>query len=151
MKRDQAWLEAQLGRIWEEYFRDVRRRTPIVIKFGRRARNRLGSLSYHSHQNVAIVRVTALFQDPSIPVFVVKATIIHELCHYAHGFNSGLKRRHQHPHRGGVIRREFAERGLEDLYLKQKDWLKTHWPAVVRRHFPNLKLRRRLRWRIKII
>jgi len=67
---------------------------------------------------------------------VVLATMVHELTHYAHGFNSPLAQRQRHPHAGGVMRREYAERGLLDLYLDQKRWLKANWPELIERELP---------------
>jgi SprT-like family protein len=148
--RDQAWLQELFDSLYQKYFSDVEQNVPIEVKFGKRARNRLGSLSYDHHKNQAVLRVTRLFQDKAIPEYVVKATIIHELCHYAHGFHSGLDRKYDYPHRNGVIRKEFAERGLEQLYLRQKQWLKANWLSVVKKHYPH-KIRRRRKIVLKII
>lgn len=146
--RDQAWLEQIFKSIRSEYFADVSGPYPLHVEWGRRARTRLGSLSYYPQRKEAIIRVTRLFTDSDIPTLVVKATIVHELCHYAHGWHSGLRPKYDHPHRGGVIQQEFRERGLEDLYLAQKKWLRDNWQQTVQKHYPNLKLkapRRRLR------
>ncbi len=139
--RDQAWLEQLLSTIWSEHFHDVARTTPIIIRFGKKARTRLGSITYEPKQAVAIIRLTSLFKDEMIPEMLVKATIVHELCHYAHGFGAAGERTYDFPHAGGVIRQEFAERGLEDLYVAQKRWLKSHWLGVVKKHYPKLKFR----------
>ncbi|MBI3984159.1 hypothetical protein HY346_02560 [Candidatus Microgenomates bacterium] len=148
--RDQAWLEQLLSHIWDEHFHDVPHGLPIKVVFGKRARTRLGSISVDPSLNIAVIRVTSLFKDPNVPEVVIKATLVHELCHYAHGFHSGLKRKHPQPHANGVIRQEFAERGLEDLYLTQKRWLKTNWAKIVKAHYPNLRLQpRRRRVRIR--
>lgn len=148
--RDDAWLEQFTEEVWHSYFYDVARKLPLVVKFGRRARSRLGSLSLDSKHNRAVLRVTGLFKEPDIPEMIIKATVVHELCHYAHGFHSGLERKHKHPHAGGVIRREFAERGLEDLYIKQKKWLNTNWLKVVKKH-KLLPKKQHIRYRFKII
>ena len=138
--RDQIWLERIFKNIWEQHFHDVEVKYPIRIIWGKRARNRLGSLGMDKNNNTAIIRLTRLFQDPEVPDVVIKATIVHELCHYAHGWHSGLEQQFAHPHRGGVVRQEFAERGLEDLYLTQKRWLKIHWPSVVKKYYPHLRV-----------
>lgn len=138
-ERDQAWLERLLKTIWAEHFHDVEPKAPIQIKFGKRARTRLGSITREN--GIAVIRVTRLFEDPDVPEMVVKATVVHELCHYAHGFHSGLTQQHKHPHAGGIIRQEFAERGLEDLYIAQKKWLKDEWPGYVRKQYPHLTFR----------
>lgn len=133
--RDEQWLRDQLEAIWSDYFSDVKRRHPIRILFGRPAKTRLGSIRYDQRSDQAIIRINGLFQRRDMPAMMVKATIVHELCHYAHGFHSGLSQLYRYPHAGGVVRREFEERGLGDLYQQQKSWLKEHWPKIVRRHF----------------
>ena len=142
MIRNDIWLGQLLERIWQGYFTDVKEVYPLSIEFGRKARTRLGSLSYNPRTTQATIRVSALFKDTEIPENVVKATIVHELCHYAHGFNSGHLQKFDYPHAGGVIKREFAERGLEKLYVEQKKWLKEHWRAYVNENYP-ARLRRR--------
>ena len=141
MIRDQQWLESLLKNIWHEHFHDIEIHAPLKIQFGRRARNRLGSISYNHQQKFAVIRLTGLFKDTNIPVMVISATIVHELCHYAHGFAGGNERKHALPHKGGVIRREFAERGLEDLYLAQKRWLNANWPKIIKKYYPHLQFR----------
>ena len=79
-----------------------------------------------------------------VPEFVVKATLVHELCHYAHGFNSPIEQKYRHPHAGGVMRREFAERGLEQLWRDQRKWLKDNWRTVVESTLPNKRLQQRI-------
>lgn len=134
--RDQAWLDIFLDRTWWKYFAEVERSNTIVLRFGRKARTRLGSISTRPGQaHESIITLNGLFGDPAIPEFVLEATLVHELCHYAHGFNSPLPQKFQHPHRGGIMRREFAERGAETLYEQQKSWLKHHWAGVVSSNF----------------
>jgi len=134
MKRDNAWLVQVLDKIWDNYFADVPQDNDVRIIFGRRAKRRLGSISLDpSDLKTSIITMNGLFKDPEIPEFVVEATIVHELTHYAHGFNSPLEQSKTHPHAGGVMRREFAERGLLELYLQQKRWLKENWAGVIER------------------
>ncbi len=134
--RDGAWLQQMLDKIWDNYFAEVPQVNDVRIVFGRRAKRRLGSISLDpANPKVSIITMNGLFRDNQIPEFVVEATLVHELTHYAHGFNSPLEQAQAHPHAGGVMRREFAERGLLELYLQQKRWLKTNWPAVIEREF----------------
>lgn len=143
-KRDQAWLEQLFDNIWRQHFHDVERHNDISVVFGRRAKRRLGSISIDPKDHSrTIIRINGLFKETFIPEMLVKATLAHELCHYAHGFNSGGKQKHRHPHAGGVMRAEFAERGLEDLYLAQKEWLKQNWLRIVSENFPHTSRRRR--------
>jgi hypothetical protein len=134
--RDQEWLESLLATIWYKHFSDVEQTNMVHIRYGRKAKRRLGSISLdRSDGKSTIITINSIYQDVIVPEYVVKATIVHEMTHYAHGFNSPLEQKHRHPHSGGVIRREFAERGLEDLYIKQRDWLKKEWPMLVERYF----------------
>lgn len=126
--RDQEWLENLLADIWYQHFRDVEQNNDVMIIWAKRAKRRLGSIEVDSRdRRTSIIKVNRLFQDLAVPEYVIRATIVHEMTHYAHGFGSPHEQKQKHPHSGGVIRKEFAERGLVDLYLKQKRWLKDNW------------------------
>ena len=136
MKRDEAWLQQILDKIWDNYFTDIPQQNDVKITFGRRAKRRLGSISLDSkNPETSIITINSIFKATEIPEYVVEATIFHELTHYAHGFSSPLSQAQKHPHAGGVMRREFADRGLLELYQQQKKWLKDNWPQIVAREF----------------
>lgn len=136
MKRDDAWLQMILDKIWDNYFPEVVQENDVRITFGRRAKRRLGSITLDPvDRKTSLITMNGIFKRDDIPEFVVEATIFHELTHYAHGFNSPLEQAQAHPHAGGVMRREYAERGLLELYLQQKRWLKFHWPEIVAEEF----------------
>ncbi len=141
--RDDAWLHWLLDDTWDRYFMDVPQENDVKIIWGRRAKNRLGSIKLDPKDpTVSIITINSLFKDERVPEFVIRATLVHELTHYAHGFNSPLQQRQQHPHAGGVMRSEFKERGLEQLYLDQRRWLKANWREIVEAEFP-VRTRRR--------
>jgi hypothetical protein len=101
--RDQEWLENLLADIWYRSFEDVPQDNDVVIRWGKRAKRRLGSISVDPRDmTTSVIRVNRLFQDLDVPEFVVRATIFHEMTHYAHGFNSPLEQKQKHPHSGGV-------------------------------------------------
>ncbi|HSH31339.1 MAG TPA: hypothetical protein VK963_01595 [Candidatus Saccharimonadales bacterium] len=134
--RDQAWLHQLLDETWDRHFSDVPQNNIVRVLFGRRAKNRLGSIKLDSREpDISIITLNGLFRDEAIPSFVVKATLVHELSHYAHGFNSPIEQKFRHPHAGGIMREEFRERGLEQLYLDQRHWLKHNWRRVVEHNF----------------
>jgi hypothetical protein len=134
--RDDLWLQGLLDDTWDQHFSDVPQANIVRIEFGKRAKRQLGSIRRdRKDPTITIITLNGLFRDPSIPEFIPKATLVHELTHYAHGFNSPLEQLHKHPHAGGVIRKEYAERGLEHLYVQQQKWLKENWPEIVRRNF----------------
>ncbi len=135
-QRDQEWLENMLADIWYKHFSDVEQSNTVKIQYGRKAKRRLGSISLdRADGQTTIITINPLYQDEIVPEYVVKATIVHEMTHYAHGFNSPHQQKQRHPHSGGVIKKEFAERGLEDMYLQQQKWLKEHWPGTVEKYF----------------
>ncbi len=134
--RDHEWLENLLADIWFRYFNDIEQSNDVYIRYGRKAKRRLGSIGINPTDRYStIITINPIYQDLEIPEYVVIATIVHEMTHYAHGFNSPHDQKHRHPHSGGVIRREFAERGLEDLCVKQKNWLKNNWQSILDKYF----------------
>lgn len=150
--RNQRWLESTLDYIWNSHFNDVPRANNVKIIFGKKAKRRLGSIGLDKDDpSTSIIRINPIFKDLEVPEFVIVATIVHEMTHYAHGFNSPLEQKQQHPHRGGVIRREFAERGLEYMYIEQNKWLKENWPAILDKYFePTAYQRRSHRAKLKL-
>jgi hypothetical protein len=134
-QRDELWLQELLDTTWDAHFAEVPQANIVRIEFGRKAKRQLGSIRLdRKDPKVTIITMNGIFRDPDVPIEIVEATLVHELIHYAHGFNSPLEQQHKHPHAGGVIRKEYAERGLEQMYLDQKKWLKLNWPSVVENH-----------------
>lgn len=152
--RDNKWLEEQMFDLWEMYFNDVPRKNLVVIKFGRRAQRQLGCIKWvrnntkikgfmrrkldelkvQDDTRVSLITVTSHYKDLEIPEYVVQETIAHEMIHYAHGFFSPLKQIYDHPHKGGIIRKEMVARGLEPIYKASKKWLRAHWSNYLRRN-----------------
>lgn len=149
--RDNKYLENLLYDIWENYFCDVPRLNIVAIKYGKYSKRQLGSikmikdektfnkylkrLDIQRHEledyTVSLITLTRYFSQDFIPEYVIKSTIVHELCHYTHGFNSPLDKIYKHPHRGNIIKKEFAKRDLLDIYVDSKEWLKDNWAKVV--------------------
>lgn len=140
--RNDTWLKKKLDQIWQQYFADVRRLNEIEIKFGAKARRRLGSIRQinpRDKNSATKILITGFFKDETVPEIIVEAVIAHELCHYAHGFASPLPQFSKYPHQGGIVDKELKNRGLEEHLKFQKTWLKTDWPKIigktsVRRH-----------------
>ena len=131
-QRDNDWLEERLRMVWGRYFSDVERKNEVVIHFGRRAANRLGSIFQEPrNQKRSIITMTGFFRDLEVPDFVVETVIAHELAHYAHGFSSPHRQLYRHPHEGGVVTKELRNRGMGDSLRLQKVWLKRHWRNYV--------------------
>ena len=141
--RDEAWLQAMLDDLWDRCFADVPQANDVRIAFGRRAKRRLGAISLDpKNRRTTLITINPLFKRADVPQYVAEATIFHELTHYTHGFNSPLEQSKIHPHAGGVMRREYAERGQLKLYMMQKRWLKDYWPGIVAEEFPARPLRK---------
>jgi len=98
-----------------------------------------------------IITINGLFKEPSIPEFLIDSVIAHEMVHYAHGFASPHEKKYDTPHAGGVIKKEMQERGLEDLYLLQKKWLKENWREFADKHLPRKVMARKRRRRIRFV
>lgn len=149
--RDDDWLAEKMYELWENHFEDVPRLNHVVIKFGKKAKRQLGAIGWLQNKTkkiemilsnegeadftrVSLINITSYFKDPMIPDVVVLGTIAHEMCHYAHGFNSPLKQIFNHPHKGGVIRKEMQKRGLGHVYKDARIWLKANWANYVKSH-----------------
>ncbi|MDD3647043.1 MAG: hypothetical protein PHS44_00885 [Candidatus Dojkabacteria bacterium] len=147
MERNNSWLEELMYDLWEDYFNDVPRRNYVLIKFGRGAKRQLGSIKWvrgdtrvkkllkskmreldgQDDDRITVITITSLFKSLRVPEYVVKSTVAHEMVHYAHGFFSPLKQIYNHPHKGGLIRKELTKRGLYKMYQRSKKWLKEKW------------------------
>ena len=147
--RDNSWLKNQLEFLLKKYFSDVLITNPIEIKFGREAKYRFGSIRLvrprgfrglrglrrvirsNKVPQKSIITITSMFAKDSVPTSVVRYTISHELCHYAHGFSSSNKKLFEHPHHGGIVNRELESRGADELIHVFKKWLKNYRKKIL--------------------
>ena len=149
--RDNDWLLSRLDYLWSNHFSDVAQKNKVFIKFSRAAKYRFGSIRLDPKRKASLILINGLFRDPKVPQEVVDHTITHELVHYTHGFSSPHQKLHEFPHRGGVIEKELANRGLGSLVQGYKVWLKEYKQTLK----PKLRLvrrpRRRLRLRLRFV
>jgi len=129
--RDNEWLENRMDFVIRRYFADAKIPNSLYIKFGQKARTRLGSIRKRGRDTE--ITMCGHFKDDKIPEFVVDAVIGHELCHYVHGFSSPLPQLARHPHSGGLVSREMSMRGMGELEKKQKKWIKDNWLKYLKR------------------
>lgn len=149
--RNNEFLENILYDLWENHFCDIPRKNFVLIKYGKYSKRQLGSIKlanrntkikgllrkkddeYRSQddKSITVITVTRYFKNESIPEFIVRATVAHELCHYAHGFNSPLEKRFQKPHQGSIIKKELALRGLLEDQIEADRWLKENWLDII--------------------
>lgn len=141
--RDNEWLENRMEYIQRKHFADAKIDNALLIRFGRRAMRVLGSIRKNPERSIldklsgkfdTQIIINGHFRDENIPEYVIDAVIGHELCHYIHGFSSPLPQLARHPHKGGIVNYEMAKRGLGDLELEQKKWIKGNWLAYLRKH-----------------
>ncbi len=133
--RDNTFLRRQLEDLLENQFRDLELKNRLEIAFGRRAKRRFGSIKMERDKKVSRITINGIFKNEYVPEEIIRATIAHELCHYAHGFCSPLKKKYKYPHQGGVVRMEMRKRGLGKLYDYEKIWTKNNWPKIVEKEF----------------
>ena len=145
--RNDIWLKNQLEQLWRKHFPDVELANEVVIKFGRSARTRLGSIRLSRNKKQSVILINGLFKDFFVPLKVIQAVIAHELTHYAQGFSSPLPKFAKYPHQGAIVTKEMKFRGLTDLVAFQKKWIKDHWPDFIDRRVPRRRtsIRRRRR------
>ena len=125
--RDQAWLVTQLDHIWDTWFSDVARITPVSIRYVRPWKRRLAVIYLTEEDRRSFIGVNRLLRDSRVPYTVVQVTLAHELTHYAHGFGSHHPRRYRHPHRGNVVQRELTRRGLGAELRFYTEWTNNCW------------------------
>jgi len=147
--RDDEWLNEKMFYLWENHFVDVPRLNKVIIKFGKKSKRQLGCIGWLNnttkriekllevqgqadHNRTTLINITSYFKNEAIPEEIVIGTIAHEMCHYAHGFNSPLNQIYNHPHKGGLIRKELQKRGLGEIHKTSKKWLKANWLDYLR-------------------
>jgi hypothetical protein len=149
--RNRQFLEKILYDLWENHFCDIPRKNLVIIKYGKYSKRQLGSIKLANRRtkikgllreksedykaqddkSITVITITRHFRDEIVPEFVVRATIAHELCHYAHGFSSPLQKSFEKPHQGSVIKKELQKRGLFEKQLKADKWLKENWLDII--------------------
>lgn len=128
--RTNNFLEKLLTAIWADFFYDVPRLNQVIIKFGPRAKKRLGSIrriNLCDRGFDTLILINGYFRNNEIPEYVISATIAHEICHYLHGFSSPLPKLSKYPHKGGLVEIELKHRNLSRLLEKEKKWLNKNW------------------------
>ena len=127
--RNNQWLLSRFIYLKDNHFPDVKFDT-IFIKFGTKARTRLGSIKQNLKNNKITITITGHFIDPRVPTEVIDAVIAHEMCHYTHGFCSNLPKKYKYPHLGGAVEKEMISRGLGTILSFQEKWIKNNWKSI---------------------
>jgi hypothetical protein len=149
--RDNIYLQNLMYEVWEEYFNDIPRKNFVLTKFGKYSKRQLGCIKFANTQtkvkallktyeedilaqdedSISIIVLTKYFQNDIVPEYLLIATLAHEICHYAHGFNSPLPKRFKYPHQGNIVKKEMMGRGLGDTLKANDKWLKDNWINIV--------------------
>lgn len=125
----------------KRYFSDLEVPNDLYITFGRKGKRQLGKISKIPKTKFGdrirgkfdtLITINSYFKDTKIPEYVVDGTIIHELCHYAHGFSSPLPQLCRYPHQGGIVKAEMIKRGAGEIYLNENKWLKHEWQKYLK-------------------
>ncbi|MBL7148002.1 MAG: hypothetical protein ISS82_04210 [Nanoarchaeota archaeon] len=126
--RDNNFLKQRLTQIWSLLFEDTPKLNTVTIRFKGSWKNKFGHIK-KTGKDTEIV-VNGLFKNELVPEYIIDITIAHELIHYAHGFNSPLKRKYKHPHQGGIVTKELKIRGFLHMLKKEKLFVKKEWPRI---------------------
>lgn len=145
--RTNSYLREQLNILCSKNFPEVNPTKDVVISFGRRGRQRLGSIKRKTlvpglqlgrvilrqaqYDKTSIITITGYFRDEVVPDYVVISTIAHELVHYVHGFSSPMPQLYNHPHKGKVVQKELIKRGLGDMHYESEKWLRKEWRKYI--------------------
>lgn len=129
--RDNQWLNERLNSIWEMLFPETPKLNKVAAKFKGRSISKFGHIKM-LHTKDTEIAINSLFRNPMVPEYIIDLTLAHELVHYSHGFHSPLPRKHQHPHRGGIVDKELIQRGFGHLVKLEKDFVKNEWPNIYR-------------------
>lgn len=141
--RNHNWLENRFEYLLRTYFSDIEVPNKLTIRFSKKSKRQLGCIAKRYPKTIlgrikghfeSEIRINGYFRDLSIPEEVIDGTIIHELCHYVHGFSSPLPQKLRYPHQGGAIKHEMIKRGAGDIYLFEKKWLKVNWQEYLKRN-----------------
>jgi len=132
-KRNNQWLAQRLENVWQKHFPDVAIANTIVVRFGRQAKMRLGSIKYGRTKSnpTTYITITGFFRNEAVPEYVVDGVLAHELTHYTHGFFSPHPQLYRHPHQHRIVDTELTNRGFGDILKLQKAWLKAHWRSYL--------------------
>jgi hypothetical protein len=127
------YLASKAAALIRENFSDRGVTNFLVIKWGTKKSKRvLGHIKAIKTSDFgSIIEINPLLKNLNVPEYVLDYVLMHELTHYFQGFGSNHERKHRHPHRGGIVEKELARHGWEEITHKSEKWIKEHWKEVV--------------------
>ncbi|MBS3150478.1 hypothetical protein J4425_01575 [Candidatus Woesearchaeota archaeon] len=129
--RDNGFLGERLESIWKLLFGDVPKLNNVSIRFSGKSKSKFGHIARKGGDTEIVIN--ELFRFDDVPEYIIDLTIAHELSHYAHGFNSPLKQKYRHPHKGGVVTKEMTLRGFDKMIKMEKMFFRKEWPKIYER------------------
>jgi len=127
--RSDAWLVERAELLWGKSFADIEKKNRIVVRFKGRWKNKFGHIKRLKNNDTEIC-INGLCKNDSIPEYIIDLTLAHEIVHYIHGFQSPYERMYEHPHKGGIVRKELVKRGFKNALKAERVFLKKEWLSI---------------------
>ena len=125
------FLAAKTASLIRENFSEKGVTNLLVVKWGPKWKNTLGRIKpLKDTEYGSIIEINSYLKSLQVPTYVLDYVIMHELAHYFQGFGSNHKRKHKHPHRGGIVEKELSRRGWEEIINKSEKWIKENWKNI---------------------
>jgi hypothetical protein len=118
----------------------------LLVKTGSKWKRTLGHIkTVESSEYGSMIEINPLLFDLEVPEFVLDYVIMHELTHYFQGFASNHEKKHKHPHRGGIVEKELARLGWEEIQQKSDKWIKENWGKILIKNKIDPRVKRKKR------
>lgn len=127
----------------------------LVVKTGKKWKRTLGHIKPLKNANKydtdygSLIEINPLLFDLDVPEKVLDYVIMHELTHYFQGFGSNHTRKHRHPHKGGIVEKELARLGWEEIQKDSDKWIKQNWDKILLKNNIDPSVKRKTRKIVK--
>ncbi len=143
------YLAKKTASLVRENFSDKGITNLLLVKTGSRWKRTLGHIkTVESSEYGSMIEINPLLFDLEVPEFVLDYVIMHELTHYFQGFASNHEKKHKHPHRGGIVEKELARLGWEEIQKKSDKWIKENWGKILIKNEIDPRVKRKTRKRL---
>ena len=134
------YLASKAAALIRENFGELGVTNFLVVKWGGKWRRVLGHIKpLKDKQYGSIIEINSLLKSLDVPEYVLDYVLMHELTHYFQGFGSNHERKHKHPHKGGIVEKELARHGWEEITQKSEKWIKENWKNVLAKENRNAR------------
>ena len=126
------YLASKAAALIRENFSDRGVTNFLVVKWGGKWRRKLGHIKpLKDAQYGSEIEINSMLKSLDVPEYVLDYVLMHELTHYFQGFGSNHTRKHKHPHKGGIVEKELARHGWEEITIKSEKWIKENWKNIL--------------------